>query len=62
MSDNKIVPFRLKNAREPLQISTVEMIGFQTSDDRDLWISDPVLIQKIMMFIIREKIPITEEE
>lgn len=59
MSD--ILKFPSKK-REPLAAKNVELIGFVTKDDRDLFIDKPADIAKIIAFIQREKIIITEED
>ena len=58
-----IIPFtgkRVPEKKKPLNITSVEQIGFLTTDDRDLWINDPADVLKIMRFIIKEKISIKE--
>lgn len=62
MSD-KVITFPSKQApkkSKPLNIHEIEQIGFLTVDDRDLWVVDPEDLEKIMRFIIKEKIKIIE--
>lgn len=42
--------------RRRLSIKEIEMIGFQTHDNRDCFIVDPDDIMRIMKFIVAEKI------
>lgn len=41
--------------------SPVELIGFLTADDRDLWIDDPQDIAAIMAFIRAQNIKIQQD-
>ena len=62
---DKVVSFPSKPKPEikaPLSITDVENIGFLTKTDRDLWVKHPEDIKKIMLFIVKEKIPLIEEE
>lgn len=59
----KIVPFRPKEKpKSGVPIMDVEQIGFLTIDDRDLWVDNPTDVLKIMRFIVKEKIKITEDQ
>jgi hypothetical protein len=58
----KVIEFPSKKKKKSLSIKEVEQIGFLTTTDRDLWITNPSDIQKIMLFIVREKIKILEDE
>lgn len=62
---DKVVPFPQKPKPEikaPLSITDVENIGFLTKTDRDLWVKRPEDIMKIMLFIVKEKIALIEED
>lgn len=48
--------------RSPLSVENIEIIGFVTKDDRDLYIDDPAGIAKIIALIKREKIKILEDD
>ena len=59
MSD-KVVDFPAKKKRT-LKTTDIELIGFLTVDDRDLWISDQGDVARIIAFIIRSGIKINED-
>lgn len=50
-----------KKKRKPINIKSIEQLGFLNKEDRDLWITDEKDLMKIMQFIIKEKITIYED-
>ena len=64
MTDNVVHLFKSKEPkkRKSIDIRDVETIGFLNKQDRELWISNPEDIKKIMRFILQEKIQIFEDK
>ena len=65
----KILVFPPKSTEKPkklgrlkgLKAEDVQLIGFLTEDNRDLWIDNPADIERIINFIIKKHIIISEE-
>lgn len=48
--------------KKPLKVDEVQIIGFMTDDDRDLWIRKSEDIAKVIAFIAKNNITIFEGE
>ncbi len=59
---DKIIQFPVKPSRLPLATSDVEVIGFLTKDDRDVYIKKREDIVKLMAFIKQNKITLYEND
>lgn len=61
MTDDNVTKFpgQPVASRKRLHAHEVEVIGFLTFDDRDLYIEDPADIERIMKFIALSGIKIT---
>ena len=58
---DKVLEFPREKQRRLISANDVETIGFLTADDRNLHISDPEDIVRIMAFIVQNKIKIFED-